>query len=389
MTYDFDKMPQRRGTSSQKWDKLEELFGGGDLLSLWVADMDFNAPDFITDAIKRRADHPVYGYTFPPDSLREAIADKSARDFGWRQSSDWLCFTNGVVDGLSTALQAVLPDGGDVVIQPPVYHQFATVVQHNRCRLLENPLTLSGGRYSIDYDGLESLLAGGAKALILCSPHNPVGRVWSFDELYRLGELCLKYNTIVLSDEIHCDLVFAPHRHIPFACVDKRFESISITFTAATKTFNIPGLSTAVATIPDEELRSRFQAAQFAGPGGNLFGYAATEAAYRHGDRYRTELTAYIKANAGFFKRYIDEHLPMLKVIEAEGTYLLWLDMRALNLSDSELDKLIREKCHLALNNGVVFGSQGSGFQRFNLGCPRAYLAEALDRLRKGVQKVL
>jgi len=396
--YDFDRVIERRNTNCTKWDRVGELFNRQDALPLWVADMDFPVPKAVVEAIKERANHPIYGYSYPPESLYETIVDWARRHYGWEIRKEWIIFTGGVIEGLQSAIQAFTRPGDEVVVQPPVYYPFYRAIKHSGCQIVYNPLKLDNGRYTMDLEGLKHLFVGRQtfpihqpriKMLILCSPHNPVGRVWTRDELTRLADICINNNVILVSDELHCDLLFHDARHTVAATLSEEVAQRTITFMGASKSFNLAGLATSYAIIPNPELRQRLLEVRAVRNSGNLFGWVAMEAAYRYGDDYLTELRQYLNGNLDFFIDYINTRIPELRVIRPEGTYLCWVDMRGLGLEPLELQNFIRNEARLALDDGFAFGPGGEGFQRFNLACPRSILAEALGRLEAAVEKLL
>ncbi|MDR1505874.1 MAG: PatB family C-S lyase [Treponema sp.] len=387
LLYDFDQIIRRKGTSCNKWDGMKGIFTKDGLLPMWIADMDFTCPDPVLEAVRERMKHPIYGYSFPPDSCYEAIINKLYRDYGWRIEKEWIVFTHGVVDGIHSAIKAVTSPGDGVIVQRPVYYPFFSVILDNHCQLQNNPLLNTGGYYTIDYDNLKSQFQSRTKALLFCSPHNPVGRVWKEEELKRLGDICLRNRCIILSDEIHSDITYGTHKHRVFASIDKEIEARSMTFLSASKTFNVPGLTTAYAVIPNKELRDAYLSARMKQMGGNLFGYAALEAAYNLGGEYKAELLRYVKKNTDCFSGYIDSYLPELKLMPPEGSYLLWVDMRRLDLTQERLSQLM-EECGLALDDGRLFGPEGAGFWRFNVACPESYVRQALDNMKNIIPRL-
>ncbi|NLY51197.1 MAG: putative C-S lyase [Firmicutes bacterium] len=397
MKYDFDRVIARRGTGSSKHERNTAMFGTEDVLDLWVADMDFPVPEPVVQAIKERAEHPIYGYTFPQESLLEAICERMLKRYNWKINKEWIVFNAGVVNGLYSAVQAFTHPGDEVVLQPPVYYPFYNIVKHNGCQAALNPLLFKDGRYTMDFAGLEQLFEAHTrfpvripriKAIILSSPHNPVGRVWTRGELSTLAEICIKNDCMILSDEVHCDLLVKGAKHTPMATLSKEIEQHTITFMSASKTYNIAGLSTSFAIIPNTKWRQQYINIRAGHNSGNIFGLVATEAAFRYGDEYLEQLLAYLDENRDFFVNYIDTHIPQLKVIPAEGTYLAWVDMRSLGLSPVELQEFVRTKARLALDDGYAFGPGGEGFQRVNLACPRSILKEALQRLEQAVSSL-
>jgi cysteine-S-conjugate beta-lyase len=385
--YDFDRFIERRGTSSLKWDSSMRLTGVDDLLPLWVADMDFEAPQEIRQAMSRRLEHGVYGYSVEPESFFRALEEWIRRRHGWETRREWMLTSPGVIPCLSAAILALTAPGDGIIIQPPVYHLFAMRINGNRRRVVENPLVLSGARWEIDFEGLERAIDADTRMLILCSPHNPVGRVWTRQELERLVEICSRHGVIIVSDEIHYDLVMPGFRHIPIASLSPEASNITVTLVAATKTFNLAGLGGSVAIVENAELRKRLDATQHAvfGGLGNVFAAVASEAAWREGERWLEELLAYIHANYQFAASFFREHLPAVGVLPLEGTYLPLVDMRSLGWTDDELSERLRRRGGVWLDEGLKFGHGGQGFQRLNLACPRAILSDALERVARAL----
>jgi len=383
MNPDFDRILDRRGTASLKWDFQKRLAGMEGLLPLWVADMDFPAPPEVIEALRQRAEHGVFGYTLEPESWFEAAASWTLARHGWRLQREWLLPCPGVVPAIRLAIQAFSEPGDGVAIQPPVYYPFGESVHRNRRRVVENPLLLEGTRYRLDAEGLEKAADGRTRLLILCSPHNPVARVWRREELERLAEACLRKKLIIVSDEIHCDLVLPGFRHLPTAALSGEIAGRTVTLLSATKTFNLAGLGGSLAVIPDPELRGRFRAAGKAlwTDIANAFTLAASEAAWRHGAPWLEAVLAYVQANYRFLVEFLAQRLPAAVVFPLEGTYLAWVDFRPLGLTDAELKERILRKARVWLDDGPMFGAGGTGFQRINLACPRALLAEALERV--------
>ena len=390
MSYDFDSIVDRRGTSSLKWDFEERLAGRKGLLPLWVADMDFRAPGEIVDAIRERVEHGIFGYTLEPDSYFDAARSWLLRRHGWKVRREWMLASPGVVPSLVAAILACSEPGDGIVIQPPVYYPFAMRIEGNGRRVVENPLVLAGSRWEMDLEGLARVVDGRTKMLILCSPHNPVCRVWERDTLVKLAELCARKGIVIVSDEIHHDLVMKGYRHLPIASLSEEAASVAVTLVSATKTFNLAGLGGSLGIVPDDRLRARLKAVQrslFAGVA-NATAVVAAEAAWRHGERWLEELLIYIEGNRRFLEGFLEARLPSVRLFPLEGTYLAWLDLRDLGLADA----LIKERllqAGLWLDDGGMFGRGGEGFQRLNLACPRVVLAEAAERfaaafVRKG-----
>jgi cystathionine beta-lyase len=383
MAYDFDAVVDRHGTASVKWD-YEELFTGmTGLLPLWVADMDFPAPPEIMDAIRRRVDHPVFGYMKEPDSYFQAAAAWLARRHLWTVRREWMVTSPGVLPGLAAAILAFTQPGDGIVIQPPVYYPFAMRVRGNGRRVVENPLILRGGGWHMDLDGLEKVIDQRTRMLVLCSPHNPVGRVWERETLSRLAEICQSRGVMIVSDEIHNDLVMPGHGHVPIATLSETSAANTVTLVAATKTFNIAGLGGSLTIIADEGRRKAFEAQQHAiFPGaGNALAVAASEAAWRYGEPWLEELLVYIKGNDDMVREYLAARLPSVRSFPLEGTYLALLDMRGLGLTDATLRERLLRHAHVWLDEGAKFGRGCECMQRLNLACPRSVLAEALRRM--------
>lgn len=383
----LDRIIDRRGWSSLKWDFQKRLAGAENLLPLWVADMDFPAPPEVLAALRLRVEHGVFGYTLEPESWFEAAAAWTRARHGWELGREWLLACPGVVPAINLAILAFTQPGERVVIQPPVYFPFQACIRHNGREVLENPLGLEGGRYVMDLDSLQRALDARTRLLILCSPHNPVSRVWRREELEGLAEVCLRRELVVVSDEIHCDLVLPGHRHLPTAALCGEIARRTVTLLSATKTFNLAGLGGSLAVIPDPELRRRFRAAKEALWTGaaNACSVTASEAAWRHGTPWLEQVLAYVAGNYRYLVDFLSARLPAAGVFPLEGTYLAWLDFRALGFSDDELKERILRRARVWLDDGPMFGTGGRGFQRLNLACPRATLAEALERMARAL----
>jgi cysteine-S-conjugate beta-lyase len=383
MSYDFDTLIDRRGTSSLKWDFQQRFVPGSALLPMWVADMDFVAPAEIQEAIRRRVEHGVFGYTLEPDSWFEAAAAWLEERHGWKVPREWMLPSPGVIPGLVAAILALSQPGDGIVIQPPVYYPFPLRITANGRRVVENPLRLTGDRWEMDLDGLEKVIDPGTRMLVLCSPHNPVARVWEPETLRRLAEICASRGLTIVSDEIHCDLAMPGFRHSPIATVSKAAAGISVTLVSATKSFNLAGLGGALSIVADPLLRALLEkshGALFAGPA-NAMSVVATEAAWRHGGAWLDELLACVHANFQHMKGFLERHLAVVKVFPLEGTYLALLDMRGLHVSDERLNDILRGTAKVWLDEGTMFGRGGEGLQRINLACPRGVLSECLTRM--------
>ena len=384
--YDFDSIVERKNTASLKWDWMRNIYGREDLLPMWVADTDFLSPPEIIEALQKRTEHGVFGYGIPPKTMFSAVTNWVEKRYGWKIKESWLIESPGVVTALAFAIQGLTEEGDKVLIQTPVYPPFYTMIKNNNREIVKNPLKYINGRYEIDFADFEEKLKSGVKLFILCSPHNPVGRVWTEDELEKMGELCKKYNVFVVSDEIHADIIFRPNVHTPLASL-AGLEEMTVTCIAPSKTFNIPGLQASVMIIPNAEIRKKITAAQgkIGYSGNNILGRTAMEAAYTHGKQWREQCIEYLKGNRDRVIGFISRELPDLHVVPSEGTYLLWIDCRKLGLSDIELKKRLVEKGKLALEPGTKYGEEGTGFVRMNIGCPRKLLEEGLIRLKNAL----
>jgi len=398
MKYDFDRFYSRENTNSAKWDFLEKMFGSQDVIPMWVADMDFPAAKPIVDALKKRATHEFYGYSHPSQKLIEAVVDRLWRKFKWKIQPEWIVFTPGVIPALSVAVRALTHPGDEVILQEPVYYPFFPVVKQAGCQIITNELKLAGEQYDMDFDDLESKFLpvvgmhdrpSRIKAIILCNPQNPIGRLWDRNELSKLGEIVLSHGATVISDEIHCELLYKGYKHTPFALISEEFEQNSIICMAPSKTFNLAGLEASSIIIPNKSLRDRFtEASSGMMPGPNLFGLEAMEAAYTYGDEWLEEVLEYLQGNLDIMLKYFEEKIRRIKVIKPQGTYLVWLDCRALGLDDMALRGFMRRNAKIGFDDGFLFGTGGSGFQRMNIACPRSLLQEALNRIETAVNNL-
>lgn len=389
MGCNFDDIVDRTNTDSIKWNKLDEMYGSEDLLPMWIADMDFKSPKAVIEAMKDRADHGIFGYVYKTDSFSEAIINWVKRRHGWDIKKEWILFLPGVVSGLNIGVRELVEENEKVLIQPPVYPPFYRVIENNNRIINSNPLVHDGEKFVMDYEALESQ-AEDSKLLMLCNPHNPVGRVWSKEELARLGEICLKNDMVIISDEIHSDFALKGAKHTPMATISKEIEQRTITLMAPSKTFNIAGLVTSVAIIPNEELREIFEKAIAKLEIGNMniFGMTALEAAYNHGEEWLDQLLEYIEDNIDYTIDYINKYIPEIKVDKPEGTYLLWLDCRALGKTNDEIEEALLKVGKVILNDGRPYGKEGDGFFRLNIGCPRSILEEGLSRIEKAIKSL-
>ncbi len=382
--YDFDKVVERAGTASVKYDMRHEIFGKADVLPMWVADMDFETPECIRKAVMERASHPVYGYSFMPDTYFEAFMGWVKRRHDWIVKKDWIVFSPGIVTAINAAVLSYTNPGDGVIVQPPVYFPFFDSVKNNGRKLLYNQLVYDGTTYSIDFDDFEQK-AKKAKLMLISSPHNPVSRCWTKEELKRIGEICLKNNVVILSDEIHADIILSGSKHFPLASLSEALAEITVTCMAPSKTFNVAGLFTSQIVISSNKLRNRFKKTMesFHLVHGNLFGIVASEAGYAHGDAWVDALIKYIEANFNLVGNFLKTELPQLSLVKPEATFLAWIDYTATGLSDSKMRKKMVDKASVGLNPGRIFGNGGSGFMRMNVGTPKSNVIEALERMRK------
>lgn len=386
----FDEVIERRETDSLKYDFAARRGKPEDVLPLWVADMDFQTSSLILDEIHKRVDHGIFGYTETREAYFETVAGWLEEHHNLRIKPNWLVKTPGVVFALAMAVKAYTNEKDAILIQQPVYYPFTEVIEDNNRTVVSNDLVLKeDGKYHIDFADFEKkILEHHIKLFLLCSPHNPVGRVWTREELKRIAEICMKYNVIVVSDEIHEDFVFEGYVHTPFLNVDERLADICVTCTSPAKTFNLAGLQISNIIIPNSKLRSAFkQQINAAGYSQlNTIGIVACEAAYRYGGEWLEAVKKYLQENLNFLRDYISHELPQIKLLEPEGTYLIWLDFRGLGLCERELEDLIVNKARLWLDSGSIFGKAGAGFERINIATSRTVLKEALDRIRDAVK---
>jgi len=389
MQYNFNEIIPRANTNSVKYDWRKRLFGREDVLPMWVADMDFRVPPAVTEAIMERARHEIYGYSMRPESFYQSVMDWTERRYGWSIGREWLTFTPGIVPAVNLTIMGLTEPGDKIMIQPPVYFPFFQAVRKNKRKLVENRLLLSNGRYHIDMEDFEEQLKSGVKLFILCNPHNPGGSVWTREELKTMGELCVQYNTMIIADEIHADIVFPDHVYTPMASVSQEIAQNTITFLAPSKTFNIAGLSTAIGIIPNRRLRGEFDEMieKIHLWHGNIFGNVALEAAYNNGEQWLDELLEYLSGNLKLISEVV-EKIPGIQLVKPEGTYLAWLDCRELPVDDNEINRFMVEKAKVGMNEGSTFGKNGAGFQRLNFGCPRQTLNTALENIEHTVNKL-
>lgn len=389
MHYNFDEIIPREGTGSVKHDLKKVIFNNESVSPMWVADMDFKTPDFVISAIQKRLEHEILGYTYIGSSFYEAIVNWNRRRHNWNIKPEWIRFSPGVVPALNMLVMAYTSPGDSIIIQPPVYFPFFTAVKNHDRNLILNPLAYRNGKYEMDFDNLEAKIDHNTRMLILCSPHNPTGNVWSPEILSKLARICQKNNILIVSDEIHADLIYKGYRHVPTASLSDELAANTITCMAASKTFNIAGLSTSYLIIPNLQHRKRYEKVldEVHVGEGNIFGFVATEAAYNGGDEWLNQMMAYLEGNLNFLKEFIEKYIPTIRVIVPQATYLVWLDCSGLGLEPDALKKFMIHEAGLGLNDGPQFGSHGEGFQRINIACPRQVLQEALKKLQASVDK--
>jgi cysteine-S-conjugate beta-lyase len=401
MKTNFDQEINRKSTQSAKWGVIQDpdnpsrwvatddYFGDNRMLPLWVADMDFAAPQPVIDALVKRAQHGIFGYTLRTASYDAAVVDWMQRRHGWTIAPEWILATPGVVPAVNLLIRTFVKPGEKVLVQRPVYYPFFNAIENNAAEIVSSSLVLADGRYEMDFDDFEKTAADPSVTLfILCSPHNPVGRVWTRDELSRLGEICLRHGVLVVADEIHADLIYSGITFTAYAAISEKMADHCVVCTAPSKTFNLAGLHTSNIIIPNACLRQRFQQTLNScgmGKYANPFGVVACEAAYREGEAWLTEVMAYIEANLDYLQRFVDEQIPGIRVIRPEGTYLVWLDCRGLELENLALKRLMMEKARIFPDEGFIFGPEGDGFERINIACPRSILEQALKRIRRAV----
>ncbi|NDW11667.1 putative C-S lyase [Bacteroides sp. 214] len=383
MRYNFDEVIDRSGTDAEKVEGVKIFWNRTDLLPMWVADMDFRTAPFIVEALRERLDHEILGYTFRSDAWYDSIIEWLKQRFEWNVTREMLNFSPGVVPGFTMAIQQFTQPGDKIMVQTPVYHPFFLSAERNHREVVYNPLKLVDGRYEMDMPLFEAQIKD-CKMLILCNPQNPSGRVWTKDELQAIAKICYESNVLVVSDEIHADLTFPQYRHYPFATVSEEARINSITLMSPSKAFNMPGLSTSYAVIPNEELCKRYaeQVAINSVGEGHLFAFLSVAAAYSQGTDWLHQVLAYVQENIDYMDSFLKVHVPKIKVIRPQASYLVFLDCRELGLSQENLLRFFEDGAHLALNNGAMFGANGEGFMRINVGCPRVTLEQAMKQLR-------
>jgi len=384
MKYNFDEVIDRRGSDSLKLEALLPRWGREDLIPMWVADMDFRTPPFIIDSVKKRIECEIFGYTEKPNTWYQSIINWQKKRHQLAITKEMISFIPGVVPAIVMANEAFTKVGEQVLIQPPVYYPFAAAIRNTGRKVITNPLLLGNLQYYIDFDDFEKKVKT-CKLFILCNPHNPGGRVWSKEELEKLAAICLKYQVLMISDEIHADLTLPSYKHISLASLSEEIAMNTVTFSSASKTFNMAGLASAYAIIPNPQVRQKFldKTVGYMLTDGNIFAFQTTVAAYEQGEEWLNQLLAYVQGNIDFLTQYIDQYLPKVKYIVPQASYLVFLDFRALGLSQKELVSFCTNKAHLALVDGSVFGEEGKGFMRINLASPRSIIEKALEQLKE------
>lgn len=383
--YDFDKTIDRTNTNCVKWDLRSVFFQNPNLIPLWVADMDFETPDFIINALKKRMEHPVMGYTFRPKGFNQAFKDWALKKYNWDIKPEWITFSPGVVSAVSLAVMGFTAPGDEVIVQPPVYFPFFKSIEGLKRKLVFNQLKEIDGRLCMDFDNLEEIITPKTKMLILCNPHNPGGSAWTPQELNKLAEICSRHDIFMVSDEIHADLVFEPAIHTPFIEAQGDYPVKSITCMAASKSFNLAGLATSMVVIPDAEIKKNYEELMqtLHIGGGNLFGTIATMTAYSQGWDWMQQLLAYLKSNRDYLVAFVEKELPGIRILTPEATYLAWIDFSSLGKSDEELQQWMTQEVEIGMNPGTMFGPGGEGFLRLNFACPQFLLEKGLLRLKQ------
>jgi len=390
MKYNFDRIIDRKNTNCFKWDYTKQIFDKEDVIPLWVADMDFAAPDAVVQKLIKRAEHGIFGYSFEPEEYYKVFIEWLEKRHNWKIKKEWIVNTTGIVPAINFAIQCFTEPGDNIIVQTPVYFPFFESIKKNERKVVNSQLRLTGTRYEIDFEDLEEKLKSDVKIMLFCSPHNPVGRVWSQEELQKVGDLCLQNNVLLISDEIHADLILNNNKHIPISSLSAEIQDITISMYAPSKTFNVAGLFTSSIIIPNPEIRKEYK--KFMEKLGlhllNNFGIDAFIAAYKDGEEWLEQLLDYLWKNYEFVQKYLKTNIPQIKAIELEGTYLMWLDCRELKLSQKELVNLFVNKAGLGLNNGTVFGAGGYGFMRLNIGCSIKLLEKALEQLKEAIESI-
>ncbi|HEX2968139.1 MAG TPA: PatB family C-S lyase [Bacteroidales bacterium] len=391
MNPDFDEHVAREGTYCVKYDLRQEVFGKENIIPMWVADMDFKTPDFVTSALKNRVEHEIFGYSIRPHQYYSSIIDWIQERHGWKIEKDWICFTPGVVPALNFCTLAFTNPGDSIIVQPPVYFPFFSAVESHGRKLIYNRLKENNGRWEMDFDNLESVIKPDTRMIIISNPHNPIGRVWRKEELEKLANLCLKNNIIIVSDEIHCDLVLPGYRHTPLASLSPDISSLTVTLTAPSKTFNLAGLSTSSVIIESKKLRQSFtNVTEKLHTGyGNLFGTIASIAAYSYGHEWLDSLLFYLQENINMVERFCMDNLPEIRPVHPEATYMIWLDCRKSGIDEKKLHDFFISKASVGMNEGSTFGPGGEGFMRMNIGTQRSIVLKALNQIKTAFSETM
>lgn len=388
--YNFDEIIDRHNTDAIKIERCKALFGTENIIPLWVADMDFRTPDFILNAIYKRLEHPILGYSKFPKELMPSLVNWIKKLHNWDINPDWAGFVPGIVSGIAFAIDAYTQTGDEIIIQPPVYYPFMDIINKSHRKLIYNQLVEKNGKFEMDFTDLEQKITDKTRLFILCNPHNPGGRAWDKASLQQLCDICSRHNVLVISDEIHSDLVLTGHTHTPFASISETASNISVTFQAPTKTFNMPGLVSSSYIIPNRELR--FKYAQYLDKieqaGGNIFAYVATQSAYQYGEEWRQQMLEYVENNLNYVIEFLATNIPQIKPMQPEATYLLWLNCRELGMETDELHQFFARKAGLGLNKGTVFGPGGEYHLRLNAACPRSVLEQAMKQLQLAIKSL-
>lgn len=389
MKYNFDEIIPRKNSDCLKYDKLQEMFGTDDALSMWIADMDFRTPPFVIEALRHRLDHEVLGYTFCSPQWKPAIQNWVSRHYGWDVKEEEIGFVGGIVPAISFAVQCFTAPNDKILIQPPVYHPYHHVVKDLGRTLVYNPLRLVNGQFEIDFEDFERKIVG-CKLFLLCNPHNPGGRVWNADELVRIADICARNGVIVISDEIHCDMALTGYKHTVFATVSETAAQNSVTLMAASKTFNIAGLKSSYHIIQNEALRKQYSEylTRSELDTAHLFATTAVAVAYNEGDEWLAQMLQYVEENIAFLDKYLKENMPKISFIRPQASYLVFLDARELGMPQERLVEFFLKEAKVAMNDGTMFGQEGAGFMRMNLGCPRATLRQALEQIKAAYDRL-
>nr|WP_300004263.1 MalY/PatB family protein [Tissierella sp.] len=390
MKYNFDNIIKRKGTDSRKWNNLTEDYGSEDLLPMWVADMDFQSPPEVIDALKERVEHGIFGYPIIGDSVYDAIINWAKNRYDWDIKKEWIIFTPGVVVGLNIAIENIGEKGDNVIVQTPVYPPFFRILENNKRELNANPIKFDGENFVMDFENLENTIDEKTNVMMLCNPHNPVGRSWSKEDLTRLGDVCIKNDITIISDEIHCDLTLEGTKHVPIASISPELAKRTITLMSPGKSFNVAGLFTSIAIISNDELRDMMVNSLEKNEIDKVstFGAAGLEAAYSKGANWLNEVLVYIEANMDFAIEYFNKNIPEIKLIKPEATFLLWLDFKSLNKSADEINEALLKTGKVVLNDGRPYGEGGEGYFRLNVACPRETLEEGLARIKRSVDSL-